>query len=102
MSKKMHSILRWSGSGISGWIRIQIKLMRIRNTGSRCWSWYLQVSDPAPGRTKVVYIVIIHLDQDQASGLNQYHENLTFSLKSCANQAEVRGITFLSRSQSWS
>jgi hypothetical protein len=50
----------------------------------------LQVLAPAPGRTKVVYIVTIHLEQNQASGLNQYsfqnyHENFTFSFKSSAN-----------------
>jgi hypothetical protein len=45
----------------------------------RSWSWsrHLQVSAPAPGRTKLVpvYFIIIHLDQDEGGDLNRYSFN---------------------------
>jgi hypothetical protein len=43
-------------------------------------------SAPVPGQTKLVYLIIIHLEQDQASDLNRYSfqkimKNLHFNLK---------------------
>ncbi len=49
-------------------------------------SWYTEVSAPDPGKTKVVYLIIIHTEQDQKSELGRYSflkalKNLLFHLK---------------------
>ncbi len=55
-------------------------------TFSRSWSRYSEVSAPAPGQTKVVYLTIIRIEQDQKSELSQHSlqkvmKNLLFHLK---------------------
>jgi hypothetical protein len=47
---------------------------------SRSWSRYTEVSAPAPGQTKVVYLIIIHIEKDQKSiFFPKNHEKSTFS-----------------------
>jgi thiamine kinase-like enzyme len=63
---------------------------------SQSWSRYTEVSAPAPGQTKVVYLIIIRIEQDKKSEFfTKCHDKSTFSFKSREN----RYPKSLSRSQ---
>jgi hypothetical protein len=49
--------------GTSSVVEPELEPQRARTFGqSRSWSRYTEVSAPAPGQTKVVYLIIIHIE----------------------------------------